>query len=310
MSSTAIILWLYHTDLWSEFFNLLYPISKQIHLYIGLCKENDNQNIIKDLGSFEQVTVNYYHNYGVDVAPFLQQIQYVSEPFFVKIHSKKSNIGHKNIINWRSVLLNSLVGSENILDTNISILENDSSIGMISEKNMITQKIEGQNSKIIQDLCSALGLDYKILKNDFFVMGNMFMSRTELFKKIFTDKKINGILPALMNEKGQISDVNHGTYAHSLERLFGYIVRTQKQTIYGIQPPSILIKNKDAKDGFFHLIITYNNYCYLQEDINVFGKILSKSDKTYSIEWAHMTTPIAQTYCILDNSLDTIIEKC
>lgn len=305
MNRIAVILWLYHTDLWPEFFTLLQPLSNRIHLYLGLHDIDKNNLLFEEIKQFDKITINHYENYGADVAPFMNQLQLVSEPVFVKIHSKKSMIGNKNNIRWRSILLHSLVGSQNILDNNTNLLLSTDSIQMLAEPNLITSNREGNNSPNIEQLCKIIDLDYSKMKNRSFVMGNMFSAKTSVFREIFDKPNTAKILSLLSKEKGKVNDLNGGTYTHALERLFGYICN-----IGHIEPPSILIKNSIAPNGFFHMVKMYDSYCYLKEDINVCGKILEDNDKQYVIEWYHMEDRVVQTYCVIDNNIRLVLEKC
>ena len=119
----AISIYLYHPDMWEEIFSLLKNISTPYKLYIGLCTETLSASLefkIKEdlilLGN--PYTITYHENYGADIPAFLQHINIIEEPFFIKIHSKKSRLGLNKQINWFSVLVNDLIGSESIVSDN------------------------------------------------------------------------------------------------------------------------------------------------------------------------------------------------
>lgn len=306
MNRTAVLLWLYHKDLWPEFYSLLAPLSNRIHLYLGLEHESDPNSII-GLESFDKLTISYHDNYGADVAPFLKQLGIVKEPLFIKLHSKKSMIGPKKQIHWRSVLVNDLIGSKEIFQSNIKKF-NDQKIGLLGSKALWWNKQEHKNSSKIEQLCDILNWPYKDLKDGYFIAGNMFMSRTDLYKSIFSADRIKIIDSFLQKERGKLSDLKSGKYAHSMERIFGYILQYKNLDFAGASPQSIMIKNNLADTGFFNLVKLYNNQCYLVEDVCVFGKILSMDDSSYLIEWHHLSPIRQQKYNIIQKK-PTIIEK-
>lgn len=298
----AIILWLYHIDLWPEFYNLLKPLSDNIVLYLGLCDSliSDYPQIEKDIRIFDH-KIYYQNNYGCDVAPFLNQIHTISEPTFIKIHSKKSSWGVKNNIQWRSVLVHDLIGSKQIFDNNIVQLS-DPGIGMISNKNLLLDNREIKNTDIIKNITNMINIDYNTVSNSLFPAGNMFFSKTSIYKKYFTIEICDKLNFYLQKEKGKIDDSSNGTYAHSLERIFGYIIKADNKAFSFPKHNIIKILNDQAPNGkYYSLIITYDNHCYLIEDLNVYGNIIERTNNTMLIEWLHMPTTIYQNYNIINN---------
>ena len=91
-NKVAVLLWLYHTDLWNEFFSKLYPIRDHIHLYLGLeesgFKSNNIASLAKD--SLSDLSISFYPNCGGDILPFIRQISNLpkSHEVFIKLHSK------------------------------------------------------------------------------------------------------------------------------------------------------------------------------------------------------------------------------
>lgn len=307
MKRIAVLLWLYHKDLWPEFYSLLAPLSDSIHLYLGLEHGSDTNSLI-GLESFDKLTISYHDNYGADLAPFLKQLQtVVEEPLFIKLHSKKSIIGPRKQVHWRSVLVNDLIGSKEIFQSNIEKF-NDPKIGLLGSKSLWWNKQEHKNSSKIQKICDILNLPYEDLKDGYFIAGNMFMSRTDVYKSVFSTDRIKIIDSFLQKERGKLSDLKSGKYAHSMERIFGYILKYKNLDFASADHRLIMIKNDLADTGFFNLIKLYNNQCYLAEDICVFGKIISIDNTSYIIEWQHMPVTHRQKYNIIHNN-PIIIQK-
>lgn len=301
-SKIAVCLYLYHIDLWPEFKQLLLPLKNHIKLYIGLCRDNP---ILLDFDQFDY-QLSFHDNYGADVAPFLFQLSTITEKYFVKLHSKKSFWGYKFHINWRQFILNDLIGSYKIFISNIKQLSLKSKYGILCNKQLLMSNREVTNSKHIQHLCDILKIDYNIVKDSKFVAGNMFIAKTDLFKKVFTPDKINIINKLLMKEKGKINDGLSGTYSHGMERLFGYIVSLYNYKFCYPKHQIIKILNEKAPNKkYFKLIKMYNNYCYLNEDPNVYGYYYTQNNNIY-IFWHHQDKTIKQKYKKINNS--TIIK--
>lgn len=268
-----------------------------------MCKDNDNSVVEQEIGSLPiSCKISYHNNFGADVAPFLQQLHDISEPLFIKIHSKKSNLGQKNQINWRAVLNHSLIGNNTIIKHNIEQF-NNSLVGMISCKNLIFNNQEGLNIFHIKKLCSVLGVKYSKIINKKFVAGNMFMSRTNIFKQIFNKSKIKQIIPLLSKEKGPVKDLIKGKYTHALERIFGYIIGYNNLILAGINPVTCKIKNTKAPNGYFNLNVLYNNDCYIIEDLQVYGEVIQNSILQKQILWLHTVDNIITKYQIVDNNI-------
>lgn len=306
----AVILWLYHIDLWPEFYSLLKPLAHNIVLYLGLCDSHisDYPEIEQDIKLFDH-RIYYQNNYGCDVAPFLNQIHSVSEPTFIKIHSKKSLWGVKNNIQWRSVLVHDLIGSKKIFDNNIVKLSNPN-IGLICNKNLLLKNREYKNADIIKKITNLMNIDYDYISNSSFPAGNMFWSKTSIYQKYFTKEICDKLNFYLQQEQGKVEDNLNGTYSHSLERIFGYIIK-QDNKKFGYPKHDIIkvLNNKAPNNKYFHLIKTYDNYCYLKEDLNAYGNIIEQTKNNLIIEWFHMPTIMRQNYKIINKNTITKINN-
>jgi lipopolysaccharide biosynthesis protein len=283
-NKVAVCLYLYHTDLWPEFKKLLLPLSKYIKLYIGLSKDNDP---IEDFDDFDYC-LSFHENYGADVAPFLHQLQLVSEPLFIKLHSKKSSWGFKYHINWRDMLLDDLISSKKIFYSNIRSLAINHNSAVLCNQVFLMDNREFLNSAKIAELCDYLEMDYDKIKNGKFVGGNMFMGKTSVYKK-YIIPALTKIDRLLYNEKGKIQDTIDGTYSHSMERIFGYIINYNNLEFCHPKRKIIKVLNPAAPNKrHFRLIKMYNNYCYLLEDPNVYGFISDENSETCIITWYHL----------------------
>jgi hypothetical protein len=283
----SLILYLFHPDLWNEFKFLLYPIKDKIKLYLGLCEENDNSFVIKDSQFNFDTKITFHKNYGADVASFLDQLQSVEEEFFIKLHSKKSFLGIKNHINWRSVLLHDLIGNKYIFEKNLSLIKNEK-IGCVCSRNLLVKSnLEKEISKKkIKEICEILSINTN--KKEYFCAGNMFLSKTQLFLKVFENnfEKINNLLK---QEKKKVFEKQTGTYSHSLERIFGYIISSENlKFAFAYNDPIFILNNKSPNKKYLSMIRLYNNNVYILENINIFGTILKENKEEIIIKWKNI----------------------
>jgi len=302
----ALILSIYHIDLWNNFKDLLLPFKNNINLYLCLYKDNGPQkDIISSADKLFNTRVSFHKNYGADIAPFLQILQLVEEPYFIKLHSKKSLLGDYKQINWRNILLYDFLGSQDIFKKNYDTIVK-TKCGAIGNKNLLLSNNEGYHSNKIKQLCNVLDINYNNIKNYSFFGGSMFMSKTALFKKHFLPYT-NSLNELLSKETKKVTEKPTGTFSHALERIFGYIISYNNLEFATVQHKTIKILNSKAPNGLFNMITLHNNDCYLQEDIHVYGQILNNSFDNFTIQWNHLQPNPVQKYQYLGEN--TIIQK-
>lgn len=298
----AICLWIYHISIWEELLALLKPNADIIKVYIGLCTDNTKFDNFKILQSLESANIEYkeyyLNNYGADMASFLTQLLDITEQYFIKLHSKKSLLGNYKQINWRAAHFDSLIGNKSKILSNIEMFEIDN-IGLICNKHFILCDQENTNQNHINELFNILEIESTKITKKCFSAGTMFMSRTQIFKK-YLDKHQQVLLKILHQETQKINDIDRGTYAHSLERIFGYLINYDNKIIAPCCNDSyIKLQNSEAKNGYFSLITLYNNDCYIDEDINLYGKLIDKQDNYFTIKWLYRKDHPTQKYKFL-----------
>jgi lipopolysaccharide biosynthesis protein len=280
----AILLYVYHTEIWDDLYPLLLNIKDSSNLFISLYEDHDNTKIIKQAKELNTVKISFIkQNHGVDISPFLYQINDIDKDnfsYFIKLHSKKSLL--QNRIQWRSILYHSLVGSKDILEQNTQILNKNKLVGAITDKSMIMNSI-GHNKKHLNYLCKLLKINNK-KKN--FMAGSMFMARTSIFQKYLNDSTIP-IIDNLL-EDGAVKDIDRGTFCHAMERVFGKIVLENHAIKPACISPSFKVYNTEYKESY-SFYITYDNYCYSWNLPRFFGKILEFTDNLLCIEWKHLS---------------------
>ena len=220
-SDIALIVHLYYIEQWDEIKKVLKSFKdKKFNLYLTInnnCTVDDINNILE----FDSdARIFAFENRGRDILPFLKvfnMIYPLNYKYICKIHSKKS-LHRQDGNRWRQYLIKGLLGSLKILHTNLSLLENDSRIGIIVAKGNILKYNYwiGSNNEMVVDFANKNKID--IPKDFTFPSGSMFWFKPDALKQFY--KNIDFTLFVI--ENGQFD----GTMAHSVERLFGLLCHT------------------------------------------------------------------------------------
>lgn len=299
-----VYLWLYHIDLFDEFIEILSPIKNDIILRLALCTDNDNTFIASKAASiFPNIYITYHPNAGGDILPFLTDFveNKHKQPLFIKLHSKKSHLLHT--IQWRSILLNSLIGSNGgSFHLNLQQLCHNHNIGFLTHKFFIFRKQEHTNTKHINTLLSYFNISRNNLTHRYFPAGTMFWGRSNAYSNFLNDRFLDTFHPLLQQEVGKISDIHHGTYCHAIERIFGYLPESINYRASPTHNHLLRIINYQAPRHKLHLAIAYNNYVYIDENIIVNGELLHRTGSTFNIKWNHFDSNNIRHYTRLCNN--------
>jgi lipopolysaccharide biosynthesis protein len=300
-----VYLWLYHTDLWDEFYSLLSPVKKDIVLHLGLCHDTKTKELISlaEQG-FPHLQITHHPNAGADILPFINDFTNNSfkQDIFVKLHSKKSRLMNK--IEWREVLLHSLIGNNGTnFYTNRHRLQTNKNIGLISHKHFLFGNQERLNSYKIDEILEYYQIPKPDIKNRKFAAGTMFMGKSGLYSNILNKDSISYLSPLLKQETGYVTDLKEGKYSHSLERIFGYICGHYNYKTDNAKYQTIRILNAKSPTNKLHLSITHTGHVFLEENLTANGKLLHQSNDSFTITWNHLINPTTRTYVkITDNT--------
>lgn len=306
-SKLAVLLWLYHADLAQEFYELLKPCSDLIDIHLSLCEDNDNAAALKTLNKLNSIkSISYYPNCGADIYSFINEINKIDSciyPYFMKIHSKKSKWGIKNVCNWRAILLDNLIGDRQTLIKNIKDIDN-TNYGMYGCEPLVYDENSSDNQlhkKNIKELIKIIGPNN--FEEKLFFGGTMFFGKTELYQKYLTFNRINKICNLLKLESGKINEDRGGTYSHAMERLLGYIGCSAG--IGYCEPETIKVKVYDQQllrtCDFLSLRIMYNKEVYCTEQPSIYGSVTSVTKDSLKIHWYN--TNVLATYIQTENNV-------
>jgi len=291
---TTVILWLYHTDLAQEFYDLLNPIQDLVKIRLCLCEDQDNKNCVRLFSSLKNVeSITYYPNIGVDIYSFLSELSSITTPYFLKLHSKKSYWGTHFHCNWRSVLLDTFLGDRDTLIRNINILR--SGAGYLSARPFTYRNVEEKHKENIDSILKLICCPKIKAQDRKFTGGNMFGGNTALFQKVLLHNR-NELLNLISYEKGKVDDVLESTYSHSLERIFGYIGGLYEYDFLYAAPTAFKILSPEKNKRRLRFRIMQNRCIYSLDQANIYGKIINKNKGLFSVKWLHVDNIPNQHY--------------
>jgi glycosyltransferase involved in cell wall biosynthesis len=233
----AVILHLYYTDLLPEFLSYLKNIKQPYDLYISIVNtENNLHKVVDDIIKFKNdANILLVDNKGLDIGGTFMIMKKIlhdnkSYKYYLKLQTKKSlhtpgNFGE----NWRKELCR-ICDSELNVHNSLNLLKLNN-VGMVGNKtNICDSNGLFTNTHIVNQYAKKFKLN---LDNLEFIAGTMFWVKGEIWENFF--KMINIDLEYSKFCNGSFNDFHEGRYTHSMERIFGVIVKSNKLKIIGIE---------------------------------------------------------------------------
>ena len=227
---------IYYPGLWEELKQCILNISPcPFELYITMVEKHFTlrKNILK---TFPKAHTEIVDNRGYDIGPFVHVLNKVNldkYSYVIKLHTKRdmpigAMLGTMNVSGkrWREYAL-SFLKTPQIFAKTLKSFEQTKELGMHGNYHLIVDKElhDIESAKKAQELIQKMGL-----KNNgsVFVAGTMFMARAKLLKPVQKLKlKIN-------NFESPDNQHKKTTFAHVMERFFGYLMMAQSQQIQDI----------------------------------------------------------------------------
>lgn len=149
------------------------------------------------------------------------------------LHDKKSPYKIQNQ-EWKDQLFR--IVEPAFVQRALAAFSKDQKIGVIAGTDSIRNEYDPATQSFIsqnRSLLARLQSENNIVTNDYrYVAGTMFWVRRKPLLDFFTEHPPLDIRKTF--ERGNVMDDNHGTYAHSWERLMTWLIFTQGYTIKGI----------------------------------------------------------------------------
>lgn len=230
-ANIAVHIHVFYLDLIPEFIAALGNIQHPFDLYISTdsaYKRDYIWRIFTEKRSLRHclrnLSVDVFDNRGRDVIPFLKQMRpvYARYKYICHLHTKKSK--HNSIGDqWRRYLLKNLMGSEEVVDDILYLMESDPSVGIVYPETFPAIKpfMEwGSDKEHVENLAAALDIEIRteqVQGKDpvIFPAGDMFWARTEAVRQVLGHLFREEDIP---EEKGQTD----GTVMHAVERIWSY----------------------------------------------------------------------------------------
>ena len=253
--SVAVICHMYYPDILEEFKCYLSNIPFSFDFYITTDTEKKKIEIANGLLDWNKgnVEILLVQNRGRDIAPKLISCRDVYDryEFFLHIHTKKSP-HHVIYAGWRTYLLETLLGSEKIVESIFDAFYSDPLLGIIAPEhfdNILPSIGWGWNFFAAKKFANELGIKLFLDGKIDFPSGSMFWGRTAAIKPLLKrDLKIEEFPP----ENNQIDS----TLGHVIERLYFFICEYAGYRWIKIGRPNLLKK----MEGF--LFIESKNLLY------------------------------------------------
>ena len=213
---TAVILHLYHTELWDEMASHLAYLEGQYDLYISLPEHAPEGTVERIQKTVPDARCATLPNKGRDVLPFLTMLSAIRPLGYgqvCKIHAKRS-LHRQDGDLWRQEFLGQLLGSKKQVVGVINAFNRHPDIGMIGPAGHWLDYARYWGDPLsperTQTLLEHLGIRISLDELGFFA-GSMFWCRPEAMDPLLeiTDDDFEP-------EEGQTD----GTLAHALERIF------------------------------------------------------------------------------------------
>lgn len=237
MKKLAVHLHIYYHEQIEEILQYLHNLPADSYdLYVTLT--DGYKPSIQKLKQFNPATtIIKTENRGYDIGPFisfLHQIELKDYEYILKLHTKgKANTNYTLLNNnrldnalWGKILWDSMLATPECLQQNLTILEEDKTIGMIGSKYCLTGERRAYLKLLPQINETLKRMNLAPQKSIKFIAGTMFIAKAKLLVPL---KQIKITDFAITDGK-----IKEGTYAHVIERVFGAIINAQGYNIHGI----------------------------------------------------------------------------
>jgi lipopolysaccharide biosynthesis protein len=215
----AVICHMFYPEMLDEFQRCFLNIPLSFDLFLTTDLEDKKSAIEKAFLRWDKgkIEVRLAPNRGRDIAPLLITCRdlYDQYEFFLHLHTKKTP-HYQPLSNWGPYLLQTLLGSEKIVESVFECFHVDPKLGMIAPQHIEQIRPHlgwGWNFESAKKAARRMGIKISLDRRLDFPSGSMFWARSAALKPLLD---CNFSLDEFPNETGQID----GTMSHVIERLF------------------------------------------------------------------------------------------
>jgi hypothetical protein len=257
----AAIVHLFYEDLACEFRSYLNCVPFDMDVYIST-SDSFRAEVIRQ--AFDgwckgDVEVRVVPNRGRDIAPKLVSFKdiYDQYEYVLHLHSKRSNHAHHESVlaSWRHFLLESLIGTENIVTSIFHAFEINPRLGIVAPQHFepMRQWINwGENFKLADKLAKEMGISLREEDPLDFPAGSMFWARSAGLRPLLN-------LNLRTEDFDEESSQKDATLAHAIERLYFHAcehagfdwIKVARTDLFEHTPSIIKVGNDAQLRAFF-----------------------------------------------------------
>jgi lipopolysaccharide biosynthesis protein/GT2 family glycosyltransferase len=217
--SIAVVLHLFHPDLWDEMREAIERISDPFDLFVSLTQGASSHMRDAISQAFPNAWIFDFENHGRDIGPFfvfLQSGVLFKYDLVCKLHTKRSpHLRHGD--KWRRELVDGILGSSRLIDAIVSRFHRDPDLGMVVADGNIYRERENwiANEKRLAELLPRVGISPN-LRGRSFPGGSIFWIRSFLLRTLAgVGLDLSDFDPEPLPSDGGLG--------HAVERMFGLI---------------------------------------------------------------------------------------
>ncbi len=253
----AVVCHMFHANLAGEFAGYLENIPAPFDVFVSTDSAFKQAVIEQAFAGWTRgaVQVRVTPNRGRDIAPKLLGFRDVHAQYELVLHLHTKQSTHASVLaNWRGFLLESLVGSTDVVASILDAFATQPQLGMVASQHFepVRHWIQwGGNVPRARELAQRMGFDFDDRATLDFPSGSMFWARTAALKPLL-DLQLS--IDDFEEEQGHVD----GTTAHAIERLYflvcqqaGYDwIKVARPELFEQTPGIVRIDGVDALRGY------------------------------------------------------------
>jgi hypothetical protein len=215
----AVIAHIFYIEYADELLRYLGNLTVAADLFVSTDTAQKQADLERILAPFRAGTleVRVTPNRGRDIGPKVVGFRDVYDRYevFLHLHSKRSPHGGDALKPWRGYLLDHLLGSPAIVDSNLALLATDN-VGLVFPQHMLAVRGVlnwGYDFPFARDLLARAGVALTKEHLLEFPSGSMFWARTDALRKLLA---LDLTFDDFEEEAGKVD----GTLAHAIERSY------------------------------------------------------------------------------------------
>lgn len=221
----CVLVHLYYVDMWDELAAYLRNIDADYDLYINMVDTTWSVAAVERIRKqFPAARIHISPNAGRDIGGYLRLLDSIPEDeylCFALLHTKKSpHVSASYVSAWKNNLLESILGSQKIVASNLAAFAADPEIGIIGAAKHRHDHL-GDNEAHYEQLLDLFEISAENRECEY-VSGTMMLIRSEIFWHVH--KTVKHLEFKNADHQGMDFLID-GQLEHAVERLFGNVMK-------------------------------------------------------------------------------------